>query len=42
MGQTKLALLLIEPKNTEFGEGLSSEIALASGQIVKTLLSLLG
>jgi hydrogenase 3 maturation protease len=41
MGQTKLALLLIEPKNTEFGEGLSFEVSLACEQIVKTLSDIL-
>jgi hypothetical protein len=34
----KLALLLIEPKNVDFGEGLSSELSLAAEQITKLLL----
>jgi hydrogenase 3 maturation protease len=37
----KLALLLIEPKNVDFGEGLSSELTLAAKQITKLLLRLL-
>ena len=41
MSQAKLALLLVEPKNTEFGEGLSSEVAAASNMIVRILLDLL-
>lgn len=41
MAQTKLALLLIEPRNTEFGEGLSPEVAKSADYIVKILLSLL-
>jgi hydrogenase 3 maturation protease len=41
MAQTKLALLLIEPKNTEFGEGLSAEVASASREVLAALLDLL-
>jgi hydrogenase 3 maturation protease len=41
MAQTKLALLLIEPKNTEFGEGLSPEVAASAERIVENLLSVL-
>jgi hydrogenase 3 maturation protease len=41
MAQTKLALLLIEPKNTEFGEGLSPEVAASAEWIVENLLSVL-
>ena len=41
MAQTKLALLLIEPKNTEFGEGLTDEIAQSSRIIVAALLNVL-
>ena len=37
----KLALLLIEPKNVDFGEGLSSELTLAAEQITKLLLGFL-
>lgn len=41
MAQTKLALLLIEPKNTEFGEGLTEDIAKSASRIVETLLKVL-
>lgn len=41
MGQTKLVLLLIEPKITDFGEGLSPELNDSAGQVVKSLLSIL-
>ena len=41
MAQTRLALLLIEPKNTNFGEGLSPEAKAAARRIVNTLLSIL-
>jgi hydrogenase 3 maturation protease len=41
MAQTKLALLLVEPKNTDFGEGLTPEVESAAKQIVNTLLSVL-
>ena len=41
MGQTKLALLLIEPKNTEFGEGMSPELNDSAERVVKSLLSIL-
>jgi len=37
----KLALLLIEPKNVDFGEGLSSELTLAAEKITKLLLGFL-
>ncbi|MEM3090285.1 MAG: hydrogenase 3 maturation endopeptidase HyCI [Candidatus Bathyarchaeia archaeon] len=37
----KIALLLIEPKETDFGEGLSSEIEAAAHRIVDFLLSVL-
>ena len=40
MAQTKLALLLVEPKNTDFGEGLTPEVALSAKRIVKILLSI--
>jgi len=39
--KSKLALLLIEPKCTDFGEGLTPEVATAAAQIVKKLLKLL-
>ncbi|MGD0643354.1 MAG: hydrogenase 3 maturation endopeptidase HyCI [Candidatus Bathyarchaeia archaeon] len=38
----KIALLLIEPKSVEFGEGLTAEIQLAAGRLTKLLLDLLG
>jgi hydrogenase 3 maturation protease len=36
----KIALLLVEPKNVEFGEGLTPEVALSAKRIVKILLSI--
>jgi hydrogenase 3 maturation protease len=39
--KAKIALLLIEPKNVEFGEGLTPEVEAASEKITKTLLRLL-
>jgi hydrogenase 3 maturation protease len=41
MAQTKLALLLIQPKNTDFGEGLTSEVQAASKEVERALLKLL-
>jgi hydrogenase 3 maturation protease len=41
MAGAKIALLLIEPENTEFGEGLTNEVALAEERIVKNLLNIL-
>jgi hydrogenase 3 maturation protease len=41
MAQTKLALLLIEPKDTDFGEGLTSEVEVAATEIAAALLRLL-
>jgi hydrogenase 3 maturation protease len=41
MAQTKLALLLVEPKNTDFGEGLTEEVAGSAGRIVGALLKIL-
>jgi hydrogenase 3 maturation protease len=41
MAQTKLALLLVEPKNTDFGEGLSEEVADSAGRVVELLLKIL-
>ncbi len=35
---SKIALLLIEPKKTDFGEGLTSEVSVSARKIVKTLL----
>jgi hydrogenase 3 maturation protease len=37
----KIALLLVEPKSTEFGEGLTAEVQEAAEQLTKTLVSLL-
>ncbi len=39
--KAKIALLLIEPKKTDFGERLTSEIEASAREIVKTLLDLL-
>ncbi|MBS7616081.1 hydrogenase 3 maturation endopeptidase HyCI [Candidatus Bathyarchaeota archaeon] len=39
--EAEIALLLIEPKRTEFGEGLSPEVAIAEKEISMLLLSLL-
>jgi hydrogenase 3 maturation protease len=39
--KTKIALLLIQPQNTEFGEGLSSKIALAADKIIRVMLDIL-
>ncbi len=41
MAQTKLALLLIEPKNTDFGEGLTPEIVTSAGRVAGVLLKIL-
>jgi len=41
MAKTKIALLLVEPKNTEFGEGLSPEVAVSALRIARFLLTLL-
>ncbi len=41
MAQTKLALLLIEPKNTDFGEGITDTVAASAAEIEKVLLKLL-
>jgi hydrogenase 3 maturation protease len=38
----KVALLLIEPKSVEFGEGLTSEVEASALQLTKALLKLLG
>jgi len=38
--KARIGLLLIEPKNTDFGEGLSSEVDAAAEKITKTLLEL--
>jgi hydrogenase 3 maturation protease len=41
MAGAKIALLLIEPENTEFGEGLTPEVQKAAEKITKVLLELL-
>jgi hydrogenase maturation protease HycI len=41
MAQTKLALLLVEPKDTDFGEGLTDVVQAAAGEITVALLRLL-
>ena len=38
----KIALLLIEPKSVEFGEGLSVEVEAGAQKIVVVLVDLLG
>ncbi len=38
----KIALLLVEPKSMEFGEGLSAEVHAAAERLTKVLLALLG
>jgi hydrogenase 3 maturation protease len=40
MTGTKIALLLIEPENTEFGEGLTPTVQAAAEKITKILLEL--
>ena len=39
--KAKIALLLIEPGNTEFGEGLTSEVAVSAKQVVEMLSGIL-
>ena len=41
MTEAKIALLLIEPENTEFGEGLTPEVQAAAEKIVAVLRKLL-
>jgi len=38
----KIALLLVEPQSVEFGEGLSSEVAVSAKNLTQILLKLLG
>ncbi len=38
----KIALLLIEPKDMEFGEGLTVEVQEAAKRLTKVLIDLLG
>ena len=38
--KAKIALLLIEPGNVEFGEGLTPEVQVAAGKITRMLLKL--
>ena len=40
MAEAKIALLLIEPENTEFGEGLTPKVQAAAEKIMKILLEL--
>jgi hydrogenase 3 maturation protease len=37
----KIVLLLIQPKNTDFGEGLSPEVEVSAEEVSKTLLAVL-
>ncbi len=39
--KARIALLLIEPKDTEFGEGLSNEVSRAAARVAKVLLEIL-
>ncbi len=41
MSKAKLGLLLIQPENTDFGEGLSLELEKSAKEISKTLLEIL-
>jgi hydrogenase 3 maturation protease len=41
MSKTKLGLLLIQPKNTDFGEGLSPELEKSVQEISRMLLGIL-
>ncbi len=41
LSKAKLALLLVQPQEVDFGEGLSEEVAQAAGRIVETLLTIL-
>jgi hydrogenase 3 maturation protease len=36
--KAKIALLLVEPGDTDFGEGLSEAVAVVAGRVVRTLL----
>jgi hydrogenase 3 maturation protease len=40
MAEAKIALLLIEPKNAEFGEGLTPEVQKAAEKITKVMFEL--
>ena len=40
MTEAKIALLLVEPENTEFGEGLTPEVQKTAEEIMKILLEL--
>jgi len=39
--EAKIAMVIIQPKTTDFGEGLSAEVERAAGELEETLLSLL-
>jgi Ni,Fe-hydrogenase maturation factor len=41
MAEAKIALLLIEPEDTEFGEGLTAPVEAAAEKIAKQLIELL-
>ena len=41
MAEAKIALLLIEPEDTEFGEGLTATIQAAAEEVTKWLIELL-
>jgi hydrogenase 3 maturation protease len=38
--KAKIALLLVEPGDTDFGEGLSAAVAAAAGRVVRVLLGI--
>ncbi len=40
--KARIALLLVEPRDTGFGEGLSSEVQCAAERVVKSLIEFLG
>jgi hydrogenase 3 maturation protease len=41
LSKARLALLLVQPRDVDFGEGLSEEVAHSAGRIVETLLKIL-
>jgi hypothetical protein len=41
MAEAKIALLLIEPQDTEFGEGLTAPVQATEEKIAKLLIELL-
>ena len=40
--KAKIGLLLIQPKSTEFGEGLTSEVEVSAERIISLLIDILG